>query len=98
MPTCESKYDVILFPPVGPRLGQQIVNGLPMYGNPLPWKTTELTPNIGKIDSTDDMRPGMGWEGMANLQKFVRDGGRAAHGGRHGELRDSVRASPRACR
>ena len=46
-----------------------------MYGNPLPWKTTELTPNIGKIDSTDDMRPGLGWQGLANLQKFVREGG-----------------------
>ncbi len=70
-----SKYDVILFPPVGRGAGQQIITGLPMYGNPLPWKTTELTPNIGKIDSTDDMRPGMGWQGLANLQKFVRDGG-----------------------
>jgi hypothetical protein len=70
-----SKYDVILFPPVGRGSPQQIVAGLPMYGNPLPWKTTELTPNIGKIDSTDDMRPGLGWQGLANLQKFVRDGG-----------------------
>ncbi len=70
-----SKYDVILFPPVGRGAGQQLITGLPMYGNPLPWKTTELTPNIGKIDSTDDMRPGMGWQGLANLQKFVRDGG-----------------------
>ena len=86
-----SKYDVILFPPVGRASGQQIVTGLPMYGNPLPWKTTELTPNIGKIDSTDDMRPGMGWQGLANLQKFVRDGGRADYRGRHVELRDSVR-------
>jgi hypothetical protein len=48
---------------------------MPMYGNALPWKTTELTPNLGKIDETDDMRPGMGWGGMANLHKFVRDGG-----------------------
>ncbi len=46
-----------------------------MYGNPLPWKKTELTPNLGTMDSTDDVRPGMGWEGMANLQKFVRGGG-----------------------
>jgi hypothetical protein len=74
-PDLKAKYDVILFPPVGRGSAQQIVNGMPMYGNPLPWKTTELTPNIGKIDSTDDMRPGMGWDGMANLQKFVRDGG-----------------------
>jgi hypothetical protein len=70
-----SRYDVILFPPVGRGAGQQIITGLPMYGNPLPWKTTELTPNIGKIDSTDDMRPGLGWQGLTNLQKFVRDGG-----------------------
>ena len=46
-----------------------------MYGNPLPWKTTSLTPNLGKIDSTDDMRPGLGWSGLANLQKFVQHGG-----------------------
>jgi Zinc carboxypeptidase len=70
-----SKYDVILFPPVGRGSGPQIIQGLPTYGNPLPWKTTALTPNIGKIDSTDDMRPGLGWEGLANLQKFVREGG-----------------------
>jgi Zinc carboxypeptidase len=70
-----SKFDVVLFPPVGRGAGQQIITGLPMYGNPLPWKTTPLTPNIGKIDSTDDMRPGLGWEGLANLQKFVRSGG-----------------------
>ena len=70
-----SKFDVILFPPVGRATGQALITGMPMYGNPMPWKTTELTPNIGKIDETDDIRPGMGWEGMANLQKFVRDGG-----------------------
>jgi hypothetical protein len=69
------KYDVILFPPIGRAAGQQIISGLPMYGNPLPWKNTELTPNLATIDSTDDVRPGMGWEGMANLQKFVRAGG-----------------------
>jgi hypothetical protein len=46
-----------------------------MFGNPLPWKTTTLTPNIGKIDSTDDMRPGLGWSGVANLQSFVHKGG-----------------------
>jgi hypothetical protein len=50
-------------------------HGHAMYGNPIPWKTTELTPNIGKEDSTDDIRPGMGWEGLMHLQKFVADGG-----------------------
>jgi hypothetical protein len=70
----KSKYDVIIFAPVG-RGSASIINGMPMYGNPIPWKTTTLTPNIGKIDSTDDMRPGLGFSGLENLQKFVRDGG-----------------------
>ena len=73
-PNLKSKYDVILFAPVG-RGSQAIINGLPMYGNPLPWKKTDLTPNLGSIDETDDMRPGLGWNGLQNLQKFVRDGG-----------------------
>jgi len=68
------KYDVIIFPPVFGD-AQRIVNGLPMYGEPIPWKTTELTPNIGKLDSTDDMRGGMGLEGLINLKKFVEAGG-----------------------
>ncbi|MEW5982486.1 MAG: M14 family zinc carboxypeptidase [Acidobacteriota bacterium] len=70
----KAKWDVVVFPPVG-RGGQQIISGMPMWRNPLPWKTTELTPNIGKIDSTDDMRPGLGWEGVAKLESFVRKGG-----------------------
>jgi len=73
-PNLKSKYDVILFAPVG-RGAQTIINGLPMYGNPLPWKKTTLTPNLGGIDETDDMRPGLGWSGLQNLQKFVKDGG-----------------------
>ncbi|MGA9995750.1 MAG: M14 family zinc carboxypeptidase [Pyrinomonadaceae bacterium] len=69
-----SKYDVILFAPVG-RNPQAIITGTPMYGNAIPWKTTPQTPNLGKIDSTDDMRPGLGWAGLTNLQNFVRRGG-----------------------
>ncbi len=73
-PGLRDQYDVVVFPPVG-RGGQQVVSGLPMWGNPLPWKKTELTPNIGVIDSTDDIRPGLGWTGLANLETFVRNGG-----------------------
>ncbi|HWN11437.1 MAG TPA: M14 family zinc carboxypeptidase [Pyrinomonadaceae bacterium] len=73
-PDLKSKYDVILFAPVG-RDPRAFVTGMPMFGNPLPWKTTPLTPNLGKIDSTDDMRPGLGWSGIENLQKFVQSGG-----------------------
>ena len=68
------KYDVIIFAPVGAGT-ERIINGMPMFGNALPWKTTAVTPNIGKIDSTDDMRPGLGYAGLINLKKFTQDGG-----------------------
>jgi hypothetical protein len=70
----KSKYDVIIFGPVGRGAGA-IISGMPMWGNPIPWKTTALTPNLGKIDSTDDIRPGLGYSGLMNLQKFTHDGG-----------------------
>jgi hypothetical protein len=73
-----AKYDVILFPPVGFFSSPTaIINGLPSgWGNPLPWKNTPETPNlVGKNDSTDDIRPGLGWEGVAHLQSFVEKGG-----------------------
>ena len=73
-----AKYDVIVFPPVGFFSSPSaIVNGIPTaWGNPLPWENTPETPNlVGKNDSTSDMRPGLGWEGLAKLQKFVQSGG-----------------------
>jgi hypothetical protein len=70
-----TKYDVIIFAPVGRGTPQQIISGMPMFGNPLPWKKSELTPNLGSIDETDDMRPGLGWTGVQNLENFVRRGG-----------------------
>jgi hypothetical protein len=68
------KYDVIIFGPVGRNLNA-IIQGLPMYGNAIPWKKTDLTPNLGGFASTDDIRPGLGWSGIANLQSFVKRGG-----------------------
>jgi len=68
-----AKYDVILFPPGGGS-PQSIVAGLPLWRNPMPWKKTELTPNIA-IDETDDIRPGLGWTGVDNLATFVKKGG-----------------------
>ncbi|HET6546203.1 MAG TPA: M14 family zinc carboxypeptidase [Rhodanobacteraceae bacterium] len=70
-----AKYDVILFGPVGWSSTQRIVDGLPMWGNPLPWMTTALTPHLGRIDSTADIRPGLGAGGVEHLKDFVRAGG-----------------------
>ena len=74
-PNLRDKFDVIIFPPLGGS-AQAIVNGIPMRGDPIPWKGSQLTPNMGlSPDQSDDIRGGMGLPGVANLQKFVRDGG-----------------------
>ncbi|HUP60037.1 MAG TPA: M14 family zinc carboxypeptidase [Thermoanaerobaculia bacterium] len=68
------RFDVILFPPVGRSFSpQDLVNGY-APGPPLPWKKTELTPNLD-VDETDDMRPGLGMSGVQNILRFVEDGG-----------------------
>jgi hypothetical protein len=73
-----SKYDVIIWGPVG-GTAQGIVRGIPKFSEseaPIPWKKSELTPNIGlSPDQTDDIRGGMGIEGVANLQRFIESGG-----------------------
>jgi len=70
-----SKYDVIVFGPGAGGNAQAIVNGRPMFGNPLPWKVTPETPNLAHTDETDDMRPGLGFTGLDHLQEFVAKGG-----------------------
>ncbi len=70
-----SKYDVIIFAPVGRASTLDILNGLPSWNNAMPWQKSELTPNLGVIDSTPDIRPGLGLEGLAHLKKFVEQGG-----------------------
>jgi hypothetical protein len=74
-PDLRAKYDVIIFAPVGRASTQQIVDGMPMWGNALPWQKTDLTPNLGRIDSTPDMRPGLTYAGVEHLKDFVRKGG-----------------------
>jgi hypothetical protein len=74
-PELRSKYDVIIFAPVGRASEQEIINGIPTWRNPMPWEKSELTPNLGRIDSTPDVRPGLGYDGLENLRKFVEDGG-----------------------
>ena len=70
-----ASYDVIVLPHIGGSAIQQ-VNGVPKTGaTPLPYKKTAATPNLGALDETDDIRGGMGIEGLGELAKFVREGG-----------------------
>jgi hypothetical protein len=74
-PDLRAKYDVIVFAPVGGAASRDIVEGLPLYGNALPWQKTALTPNLGRLDSTSDTRPSLGAEGVGHLKGFVDRGG-----------------------
>lgn len=68
------EFDVIILGPV-PASAQRIVNGNPMRGEPIPWDAS-VGPNVAMSpDTTADTRGGMGLEGVANIQKFVEDGG-----------------------
>lgn len=72
-PRLRDKYDVIIFGPSSPD-PLSLVNGL-SGARPMPWKRTELTPNIGVQSSTDDMRGGLELDGVLHLRDFVKDGG-----------------------
>ncbi|PYR93026.1 MAG: hypothetical protein DMF84_10470 [Acidobacteria bacterium] len=70
-----SKYDVIIFPHVGGNAQSQ-VNGIPKTGTtPLPYKKSAEFPSLGGNDQSDDIRGGMGYEGLIELVKFVQQGG-----------------------
>jgi len=69
------KYDVIVFPHIGGNAQSQVA-GIARTGKlALPYKKSTETPNLGGIDEADDIRGGMGWEGLMELVKFVQTGG-----------------------
>jgi hypothetical protein len=77
-PNLREKYDAIIWGPVGGN-AQALVRGVPKFSDsepPIPWKKSDLTPNMGLApDTTDDIRGGMGIQGVANLQRFIESGG-----------------------
>jgi hypothetical protein len=71
------KFDVIILPPMGGGLNSMI-RGLPLHtSSPMPWQNSSDTPNFVApgLDSTDDIRGGLGYSGLANLEQFVGEGG-----------------------
>jgi hypothetical protein len=67
------KYDVLIYPTVGATARDQIVG---VTGSePIPYRKTELTPHLGVLDSSNDIRGGLGADGVAELKKFVDAGG-----------------------
>jgi hypothetical protein len=66
---------VLIFPHVGGSAVSQ-VNGMPKIGSRR-CRTRRPTrrPNLGYVDQSDDIRGGMGVEGLVELAKFVQEGG-----------------------
>jgi hypothetical protein len=77
-PDLRDKYDVIIFGPIRTS-AQNIVRGVPTLSEKeaaIPWKQSDVTPNFGRSpDQTDDIRGGLGIQGVANLQAFIAAGG-----------------------
>jgi zinc carboxypeptidase len=70
-----AKYDVIVFPHVGGN-AQSMVNGIAKTGAaPLPYQKSPDFPSLGANDQADDIRGGMGYDGLIELVKFVQQGG-----------------------
>ena len=68
------RVDVVLYGHVDLELAEQI-QGLPKAWGPMPFKKTPQTPSFGTPAESDDITGGIGWEGLAQLQRFVEDGG-----------------------
>ena len=68
------KYDVLVYGNVDLELAEQI-QGLPKAWGPMPYKKTPATPSHGTPAESDDITGGIGWNGMAELQRFVEGGG-----------------------
>jgi hypothetical protein len=69
-----ASLDVLVFPQAGFN-ARMLITGMPMAGPPVPWKRSAETPSLGRYDETDDVRPGIGLDGLARLDAWLRRGG-----------------------
>lgn len=68
------QYDVILYGHTYSDLKEQI-HGIDERWAPMPYTRTGEFPSHGVPDASEDITGGIGWEGMASLERFLRDGG-----------------------
>jgi len=69
-----SKIDVLLYGHVDLELAEQI-EGLPKTWSPMPFKKSPQTPSFGTPSESDDITGGIGYEGLAQIQHFIDNGG-----------------------
>jgi hypothetical protein len=68
------RIDVLLYGHVDLELAEQI-EGLPKTWSPMPFKKTAQTPSFGTPAESDDITGGIGYEGLAQIQHFIEQGG-----------------------
>jgi hypothetical protein len=68
------RFDVILMPQARGGL-ETLVHEEDRNFGPIPFRKSEATPALGTPFATDDITGGMGFEGLAGLQRFVEEGG-----------------------
>lgn len=68
------RFDVILVPRVNGSV-DRLIHGVDSKWGPMPFQRTASTPSFGTPDSTADMTGGPGFEGLAALERFAREGG-----------------------
>jgi hypothetical protein len=68
------RFDIVIFPHNYLGLQDQIQGIDKKYG-PMPYTKTKEYPSHGVPDASDDITGGIGWAGMANLEKYLADGG-----------------------
>jgi hypothetical protein len=69
-----SRYDVIIVPHQT-QGGRALVHEQPTLSKPLAYRKNDRFKSLGMYAETDDVRGGMGIEGVAELEKFVHGGG-----------------------
>ncbi|GJM14328.1 MAG: peptidase [Pseudohongiella sp.] len=71
-----AEFDVILIPHMsGGTSLASIVGGVDPKWSPLPYTNTPDSPSHGHILSSEDITGGLGFEGMAAFEAFIRNGG-----------------------
>jgi len=68
------RYDIILFGQNYLRLQDQI-QGIDRKYGPMAYTKTKEYPSHGVPDASEDITGGIGWAGMANLEKYLEAGG-----------------------
>jgi hypothetical protein len=70
----KNAYDVIILPNQGGS-GKRIVFDIDSRGTPIAYKKSDQFKNLGMYGESDDMTGGMGLEGVAEFDRFVKAGG-----------------------